>query len=67
MGKKYVRGFHSERRMGMGMKLVFVRHGEGEHTKDLPASLQVLHIAAVCKVLSVGLAINISVSCNGTL
>ncbi|MEF7657051.1 histidine phosphatase family protein [Bacillus thuringiensis] len=25
------------------MKLVFVRHGEGEHTKDLPASLQVLH------------------------
>ncbi|MBJ8110003.1 histidine phosphatase family protein [Bacillus cereus group sp. N6] len=25
------------------MKLVFVRHGEGEHTKDLPSSLQVLH------------------------
>ncbi|PFB56383.1 histidine phosphatase family protein [Bacillus cereus] len=25
------------------MKLVFVRHGEGKHTKDLPASLQVLH------------------------
>ncbi|KAB2457482.1 histidine phosphatase family protein [Bacillus sp. CH126_4D] len=25
------------------MKLVFVRHGEGEHTKDLPVSLQVLH------------------------
>ncbi|CAM3930022.1 MULTISPECIES: phosphoglycerate mutase family protein [Bacillus cereus group] len=25
------------------MKLVFVRHGEGEHTKDLPLSLQVLH------------------------
>ncbi|MGE6538695.1 histidine phosphatase family protein [Bacillus luti] len=25
------------------MKLVFVRHGEGEHTKDLPASLQVLN------------------------
>ncbi|PFJ16793.1 histidine phosphatase family protein [Bacillus cereus] len=24
------------------MKLVFVRHGEGEHTKDLPSSLQVL-------------------------
>lgn len=41
IGKKYVRGFHIERRMGM--KLVFVRHGEGEHTKDLPASLQVLH------------------------
>jgi len=27
----------------MGMKLVFVRHGEGEHTKDLPASLQMLN------------------------
>ncbi|WP_116758551.1 histidine phosphatase family protein [Bacillus luti] len=27
----------------MGMKLVFVRHGEGEHTKDLPSSLQVLN------------------------
>lgn len=25
------------------MKLVFVRHGEGEHTKDLPSTLQVLH------------------------
>ncbi|WP_242212298.1 phosphoglycerate mutase family protein [Bacillus cereus group sp. BfR-BA-01383] len=25
------------------MKLVFVRHGEGEHTKDLPSSLQILH------------------------
>ncbi|KAB2444833.1 histidine phosphatase family protein [Bacillus luti] len=25
------------------MKLVFVRHGEGEHTKDLPASLQILN------------------------
>lgn len=25
------------------MKLVFVRHGEGEHTKDLPASLQMLN------------------------
>ncbi|MGE7881234.1 histidine phosphatase family protein [Bacillus sp. NPDC094077] len=25
------------------MKLVFVRHGEGEHTKNLPSSLQVLH------------------------
>ncbi|HFJ9438129.1 MULTISPECIES: phosphoglycerate mutase family protein [Bacillus] len=25
------------------MKLVFVRHGEGEHTKNLPGSLQVLH------------------------
>ena len=25
------------------MKLIFVRHGEGEHTKDLPASLKVLH------------------------
>ncbi|PGZ09029.1 histidine phosphatase family protein [Bacillus cereus] len=24
------------------MKLVFVRHGEGEHTKNLPSSLQVL-------------------------
>ncbi|WP_172448285.1 histidine phosphatase family protein, partial [Bacillus thuringiensis] len=24
------------------MKLVFVRHGEGEHTTDLPESLQVL-------------------------
>ncbi|HDR6313920.1 TPA: histidine phosphatase family protein [Bacillus thuringiensis] len=41
IGKKYVRGFHSERRLDM--KLVFVRHGEGEHTKDLPSSLQVLH------------------------
>lgn len=41
IGKKYVREFHSERRMGM--KLVFVRHGEGEHTKDLPASLQRLN------------------------
>ena len=41
IGKKYVRGFYSERRMGM--KLIFVRHGEGEHTKDLPASLKVLH------------------------
>ncbi|HFJ9505890.1 histidine phosphatase family protein [Bacillus cereus group sp. MYBK245-2] len=41
IGKKYVREFHSERRMGM--KLVFVRHGEGEHTKDLPASLQILN------------------------
>ncbi|MDA1907652.1 phosphoglycerate mutase family protein [Bacillus cereus] len=41
IGKKYVRGFHIERRMGM--KLVFVRHGEGEHTKDLPASLQMLN------------------------
>ncbi|PDZ04951.1 histidine phosphatase family protein [Bacillus cereus] len=27
----------------MSMKLVFVRHGEGEHTKDLPSSLQVLY------------------------
>lgn len=43
IGKKYARGFHSERRMGMGMKLIFVRHGEGEHTKDLPASLQMLN------------------------
>lgn len=25
------------------MKIVFVRHGEGEHTRDLPSSLQVLH------------------------
>ncbi|WP_433770907.1 histidine phosphatase family protein [Bacillus wiedmannii] len=25
------------------MKLVFIRHGEGEHTKNLPSSLQVLH------------------------
>lgn len=25
------------------MKLIFVRHGEGEHTKDLPSSLQVPH------------------------
>lgn len=25
------------------MKLIFVRHGEGKHTKDLPSSLQVLH------------------------
>lgn len=41
IGKKYVRGFHSER--GMGMKLVFVRHGQGEHTMDLPSSLQALH------------------------
>ncbi|EMY5503687.1 histidine phosphatase family protein [Bacillus cereus group sp. N14] len=41
IGKKYVRGFHRERRLDM--KLVFVRHGEGEHTKDLPSSLQVLH------------------------
>lgn len=41
IGKKYVRGFHIERRMGM--KLVFVRHGEGEHTKDLPSSLQMLN------------------------
>lgn len=41
IGKKYVRGFYSERRMGM--KLIFVRHGEGEHTKDLPSSLQVPH------------------------
>ena len=31
IGKKYVRGFHNERRKGM--KIVFVRHGEGEHTK----------------------------------
>ncbi|MBL2480326.1 histidine phosphatase family protein, partial [Klebsiella pneumoniae] len=23
------------------MKLIFVRHGEGEHTKDSPSSLQV--------------------------
>lgn len=41
IGKKYVRGLLSERRMSM--KLIFVRHGEGEHTKDLPSSLQVLH------------------------
>lgn len=41
IGKKYVRGFYSERRMGM--KLIFVRHGEGEHTKDSPSSLQVPH------------------------
>ncbi|HDR3488688.1 TPA: histidine phosphatase family protein [Bacillus wiedmannii] len=41
IGKKYVGGFHSERRVIM--KLIFVRHGEGEHTKDLPSSLQVLH------------------------
>ncbi|MDT3493035.1 histidine phosphatase family protein [Bacillus toyonensis] len=25
------------------MKLVFVRHGEGEHTKNVPSSLQTLH------------------------
>ncbi|PEX93607.1 histidine phosphatase family protein [Bacillus cereus] len=25
------------------MKFVFIRHGEGEHTKNLPSSLQVLH------------------------
>ena len=25
------------------MKLIFVRHGEGEHTKDSPSSLQVPH------------------------
>ncbi|HHP1048302.1 histidine phosphatase family protein [Bacillus cereus group sp. BfR-BA-01354] len=25
------------------MKIVFVRHGEGEHTRDLPSSLKVLH------------------------
>ena len=41
IGKKYVRGFHNERRKGM--KIVFVRHGEGEHTRDLPSSLKVLH------------------------
>lgn len=41
IGKKYVRLFPSERKRRM--KLVFVRHGEGEHTKDLPLSLQAVN------------------------
>lgn len=41
LGKKYVRLFPSERKRRM--KLVFVRHGEGEHTKDLPLSLQAVN------------------------
>ncbi len=41
IGKKYVRPFSSERKRRM--KLVFVRHGEGEHTKDLPLSLQAVN------------------------
>lgn len=41
LGKKYVRPFSSERKRRM--KLVFVRHGEGEHTKDLPLSLQAVN------------------------
>ncbi len=41
IGKEYVRLFYIERKRSM--KLVFVRHGEGEHTKDLPLSLQVVN------------------------
>lgn len=41
IGKKYVRPFSSERKRRM--KLVFVRHGEGEHTKNLSLSLQAVN------------------------
>ena len=41
IGKIYVRLFPSERKRRM--KLVFVRHGEGKHTKDLPLSLQAVN------------------------